>query len=186
MEGSVVVAKPRARARAVRYVVRQLHLWLGASVGLLLALIGLTGAALVFAEPLVKWQAPQLFHDGGPGEWRPVSDWVASAEAKYPELRPLTFMYGPGTIPMPTGVPIFFTLTQKDGHKRHTLIPVDPVAGKVLERVDAEDTLAGLLVIFHKELLADDIGILIVAIAGVVGLVSVASGIYLWWPRPGR
>jgi uncharacterized iron-regulated membrane protein len=177
---------PRRQRNVLRYLVRQVHLWLGATVGLLLAAIGLSGALLVFAEPLVKWQAPQLYHDGGPGEWRPVSEWQASAEAKYPELKPLTFMYGPGTIPMPTGVPIFFTLTKKDGHERHTLIPIDPVAGKVLDRVDAEDTLAGLLVIFHKELLAHDTGILLVAIAGVIGLVSVVSGLYLWWPRRGN
>jgi uncharacterized iron-regulated membrane protein len=187
MEGSVAAqtAKQRRRGSVLRYLTRQIHLWLGAGFGLLLAVIGLSGALLVFAEPLVKWQAPQLFHHAGPGEWRPISEWQKSAEEKYPELKPLTFMYGPGTIPMPTGTPIFFTITKKEGHERHTLIPIDPVAGKVLDRIDAEDTLAGLLVIFHKELLAHDTGILLVAIAGVIGFVSVASGIYLWWPRRG-
>jgi len=188
MEGSVAARNSvrKGRAALLRRAVRQLHLWLGTSVGLLLALIGLTGALLVFAEPLVKWQAPQLFHDAGPGEWRPISEWQKSAEEKYPDLKPLAFMYGTGTIPMPTGTPIFFAMTKKNGHERHTLIPVDPVAGKVLDRVDAEDTVAGLLVIFHKELLAHEVGILIVAIAGVIGLVSVLSGIYLWWPRRGN
>jgi uncharacterized iron-regulated membrane protein len=87
---------------------------------------------------------------------------------------------------MPTGVPIIFTIGKQNGNERHVLIPVDPVKGEALTRIHAEDTLAGLLVIFHKELLAEDVGILIVAIAGVVGLVSVLTGIYLWWPRPGR
>lgn len=173
-------------ARLLRSTIRQMHLWLGLTVGAILALVGATGAALVFAEPLVKWQAPQLFHDIGPGEWRPLSELIANAEKKYPDLAPFQFMYGPGTIPMPTGVPIFFKLTQENGHERHTLIPLDPVKGEVLQRVNAEDTLAGLLVIFHKELLSEDVGILIVAICGVVGLLSVGLGIYLWWPRAGR
>jgi uncharacterized iron-regulated membrane protein len=176
----------RARLGLLRTVLRQVHLWLGLSAGLFLALIGASGALLVFAEPLVKWQAPQLYHDSGPGEWRPVSEWIASAEKKYPELGPLKFVYGPGSIPMPTGVPIIFTIGKQNGHERHVLIPVDPVKGEALDRINAEDTLAGLLVIFHKELLAEDVGILIVAIAGLVGLVSVLTGIYLWWPRPGR
>jgi uncharacterized iron-regulated membrane protein len=154
-------------------------------MGLLLALIGASGAALVFAEPMVRREAPQLFTETQ-GEWRPVSEWIASAERKYPELAPLKFVFGPGTIPMPTGTPIIFKIAEKGGEERHALIPIDPVKGVALDRVDAEDTWSGLLVIFHKELLAEDIGILLVAIAGVVGLVSVVTGIYLWWPRAGR
>lgn len=154
-------------------------------MGLLLALIGLSGAALVFAEPMVRHEAPQLFTDTT-GEWRPVSEWIASAESKYPELAPFRFVFGAGTIPMPTGTPILFKIAEKNGDERHALIPIDPIKGIALDRVDAEDTWSGLLVIFHKELLAEDIGILLVAIAGVVGLISVVTGIYLWWPRPGR
>jgi uncharacterized iron-regulated membrane protein len=167
-------------------VLRQVHLWLGLSAGLLLSAIGLSGAALIFAEPLVRHEAPQLFADTKGGEWRPVSEWLASAERRYPELAPFKFAFGPGTIPMPTGVPILFTLAKKDGGERHVLIPIDPVKGVALERVDAEDTWSGLLVIFHKELLAHDIGILLVAISGLVGLISVVTGTYLWWPRRGR
>ncbi len=182
----VSVTRRPSMARGVRAVIRQLHLWLGLTAGLILALVGASGAALVFAEPLVKWQAPQLFHATGPGEWRPVSEWIASAEQKHPDLAPLRYVYGPGTIPMPTGAPIIFTLSEVNGSERHTLIPIDPVKGIALDRIYAEDTLAGLLVIFHKELLADEIGVILVAIAGLVGLISVATGIYLWWPRPGR
>ena len=77
---------------------------------------------------------------------------------KYPDLAPLKFVFGPGTIPMSTGVPILFKNTEHNGAERHTLIPIDPVKGIALERVNAEDTWAGWLVIFHKELLADDVG----------------------------
>jgi uncharacterized iron-regulated membrane protein len=180
------VATRSSAARFTRSIVRQIHLWLGLSAGLILALVGASGAALVFAEPLVKWQAPQLFQQSNPAEWRPVSEWIASAEQKNPDLAPLRYVYGPGTIPMPTGVPIIFTLSEVNGSERHTLIPIDPVKGVALDRIHAEDTWAGLLVIFHKELLAHDIGIMLVAIAGIVGVISVATGIYLWWPRAGR
>ena len=76
--------------------------------------------------------------------------------------------------------------TEVNGEERHTLISIDPVKGVALQRINAEDTWSGWLVIFHKELLADDLGILIVAIAAIVGLVSVITGVYLWWPKPGR
>lgn len=94
----------RARVATLRRVLGQVHLWLGLAVGLLLSAIGLSGAALVLAEPLVRHQAPQLFADIKGGEWRPVSEWFASAERRYPELAPFRFAFGSGTIP--TGVPI--------------------------------------------------------------------------------
>lgn len=170
----------------IRNVVRQVHLWLGLSAGLILVLVGITGSALVFAEQMVKREAPALFTDVGPGEWRPVSEWIANAEKKYPDLAPLQFAFGPGAIPMPTGVPILFKMTERNGSERHTLIPIDPVKGIALDRIDAEDTWSGSLVIFHKELMAGDVGILIVAICTVLGILSVGAGIYLWWPKPGR
>jgi len=179
--------RPRnAAAYALRSITRQIHLWLGLSAGLILALVGLSGAGLVFAEQMVRSETPSFFADVGPGEWKPVSTWIADAETKYPDLAPLKFVFGPGAIPMPTGVPVIFKKTEVNGEERHTLISIDPVNGVALQRINAEDTWAGWLVIFHKELLADELGALIVAIAAVVGLVSVITGVYLWWPKPGR
>lgn len=60
--------------------------------------------------------------------------WV-NAERKYSELKPFQFLYGPGTIPMPTGTPIFFKHTEKDGSERHTLIPIDPVYAAVTQTI---------------------------------------------------
>lgn len=171
--------------RSIRTALRRIHLWLGLTAGLLLAVIGLSGSALVFAEQIVRAEAPALFHDYGPGEWRPVSTWIEDAEKRFPELKPITYVFGPGTIPMPTGTPILFAQTERDGSERHTLIPVDPVKGTVLARIDAEDTWAGFLVIFHKELLARHWGVLITAICAVGGLLAMLIGIVLWWPRRG-
>jgi uncharacterized iron-regulated membrane protein len=180
------VARKATFATTFRAAVRQVHLWLGLSAGLILALVGLSGAVLVFAEQMVKQEVPSFYHDAGPGEWRPVSEWVADAEKKWPDLAPIKFIFGPGSIPMPTGAPILFKNTEVNGAERHTLIPIDPVKGVAIERVNAEDTWAGLLVIFHKELLSEEIGALLVAICGVIGIVSVLTGVYMWWPNPGR
>lgn len=177
--------------RLARRALRQAHRWLGLTLGLFLSAVGLSGALLVFAEQMVRAEAPQLYPAPGAAatsvsDWRPVSEWFASAEKRYPDLAPFKFAFGPGAIPMPTGVPLLFKLTEDSGEERHTLIPIDPVKGEALERVNAEDTWAGILVIFHKELLAHETGILIVAISGIVGLISVITGAYLWWPRKGR
>jgi uncharacterized iron-regulated membrane protein len=171
---------------SLRSIVRQVHLWLGLSAGLVLALVGLSGAGLVFSEQMVRLETPSFFADVGPGKWTPVSKWIADAEKKYPDLAPLNFVFGPGSIPMPTGVPVLFKKTEVNGEERHTLISVDPVKGIALDRIDAENTWAGWLVIFHKELLADDLGITIIAICAIVGLVSAMTGAYLWWPKSGR
>jgi uncharacterized iron-regulated membrane protein len=151
-----------------------------------LALVGLSGAGLVFSEQMVRVEAPSFFADVGPGKWTPVSKWIADAEKKYPDLAPLKFVFGPGSIPMPTGVPVLFKKTEVNGEERHTLISIDPVKGIALDRINAEDTWAGWLVIFHKELLAEDLGITIIAICTIIGLVSIITGAYLWWPKAGR
>jgi uncharacterized iron-regulated membrane protein len=180
------VAPKTAIVPVVRSIVRQVHLWLGLSAGLILALVGLSGAGLVFGEQMVRHETPSFFADVGPGEWKPVSTWIADAEKKYPDLAPLKFVFGPGTIPMPTGVPTLFKKTELDGAERHTLISIDPVKGVAMQRINAEDTWAGWLVIFHKELLADELGATIIAICAIVGLISAMTGIYLWWPKSGR
>ena len=113
------VRKP-ARVLVLRRVLRQVHLWLGLTMGGLLALIGASGAALIFAEPMVRREAPQLFTETQ-GAWRPVSEWIAIAERKYPDLAPLKFVFGPGTIPMPMGTPIIFKIAEKGGEERHAL-----------------------------------------------------------------
>lgn len=192
LQGSSQVDAGIARESRTRFVsifrtvIRQVHLWLGLSAGLILAVVGLSGAGLVFADQMVKSEVPSFFASVGAGEWRPVSEWLSDAEKKYPDLKPIKFVFGPGSIPMPTAVPVLFAKTEHNGDERHTLISVDPVKGIALQRIDAEDTWAGILVIFHKELLADDAGMVIVAIAGIFGIISVISGIYLWWPKPGR
>jgi uncharacterized iron-regulated membrane protein len=181
-----VTPRNAAAAYALRSITRQIHLWLGLSAGLILALVGLSGAGLVFSEQMVRNETPSFFADVGPREWKPVSTWIADAETKYPDLAPLKFVFGPGAIPMPTGVPVIFKKTEVNGEERHTLISIDPVKGVALQRINAEDTWSGWLVIFHKELLADELGALIIAIAAIVGLVSVITGVYLWWPKLGR
>lgn len=170
------------RPRSIRRALRQIHLWLGLAAGLVLAVAGISGSALVFAEKLVRYEAPELFHDPGPGDWQPVSRWIKDAELRYPDLAPLTYVFGAGAIPMPTGTPLLFKQTTRNGAERHTLVPIDPVKGIALARIDAEDTWAGLLVIFHKELFAHHTGALILAICGVACLISLFSGLFLWWP----
>jgi uncharacterized iron-regulated membrane protein len=178
---------PRALAATrLRSTVRQLHLWLGLSAGLILMLVGISGSALVFADKMVQAEIPSFFSPMAKAEWRPVSEWLADAEKKYPDLKPIKFVFGPGSIPMPTGVPVLFKKTEHAGEERHTLIAVDPIKGVAVQRIDAENTWAGWLVIFHKELLADDVGILLVAVSGIIGIISVVTGIIIWWPRPGR
>ncbi|HVJ77252.1 MAG TPA: PepSY domain-containing protein, partial [Hyphomicrobium sp.] len=54
--------RPRnAAAYALRSITRQIHLWLGLSAGLILALVGLSGAGLVFAEQMVRSETPSFF-----------------------------------------------------------------------------------------------------------------------------
>ena len=44
----------------MRRLLSWLHLWVGLSVGIAFAVLGVTGSVLVFHEDLLRWQQPQL------------------------------------------------------------------------------------------------------------------------------
>lgn len=164
------------------------HRLIGLTAGLLLALIGLSGALLVLNERLVRFEASETLMAGPlSGPWRPVSEWIANAERRFPELAPFESVHDAGSIPLATSVPVLFK--HLDGGPRgegHGLVAIDPTTGEPLGFVLAEDTVAGTILLFHMELLSHEVGQLIVSLTGVIGLVSIASGAYLWWPAKGR
>jgi uncharacterized iron-regulated membrane protein len=188
----VLNTKPET-SRAVRRTIvarriwRTVHLWLGLSAGLILAIIGLTGALLVFNEQMSRAETgAALFTPIEKGEWRPVSEWIANVEKRYPEYAPVESVHGIGAVPIATGVPVLFKHAERGGKESHVLLGVNPVTAEPTGVVIAEDTWIGTILLLHVELLSGETGNLIVALVAVTAIVLTLTGLYLWWPRPGR
>lgn len=66
------------------------------------------------------------------------------------------------------------------------LVYVHPYTLKILKVVGYEDQLIRQVRTFHGELLAGNVGSVLVELAGCWAIVLIISGLYLWWPRDAR
>ncbi|MEW4455523.1 PepSY-associated TM helix domain-containing protein [Bremerella sp. JC817] len=160
------------------------HRWLGLTAGLVFVLIGLTGSLLVFDHAIDEWMHPQLLLTEGTGERKLLAEIIDAANAGYQGdstgtksealavVRPRieqgvwTVWFSGGTKEKPEFIAVY----------------VDPYSAEVNgQRAWGTDPM-GIIYRLHFRLLAGMFGGLAVGIIGVVLLVSLVSGIVLWWP----
>jgi uncharacterized iron-regulated membrane protein len=169
--------RPGWRARALFLKV---HLWIGLSLGAVVALVGLTGALLVLIGPIVRAEhGAVLFPEAPPAaqaDWAPVEAWIVNARARYPDLGHLDYVAAPGAAPVPSSVPLLVGhVDLPDGAHGHLVVPVDPVRAEPLGRFVFEQTWAGALLMLHVELLAGVTGDRLVAWASLGARVTVTA-----------
>lgn len=153
------------------------HRWLGLTVGLLFVLLGLTGSLLVFDHAIDEWLHPELLLSQSAATARPLSELLAAAEGATPE--PVAAMSRPR---LPGGVWTAWVQTGTEESPEWTQVFVDPATATVTgKRVWGTD-LMGTIYRLHYTLLGGDAGEVVVGLAGIVLMVSVISGLYLWWP----
>lgn len=157
--------------RRVRTLLAWLHLWVGLGVGMLFAVTGLSGSLLVFGEELLQWQHPALaaFEPRADGE-------VLAAILERESAQGLRSMQLPNAErPVWTG---FY------GEGRERLFAPDD-GRLLLERRTDNDALAWLFEL-HAHLLGGERGKYVLGVSGWVMLGLLLTGLYLWWPKPGR
>jgi uncharacterized iron-regulated membrane protein len=159
------VKPARWRAR-----LRWLHRWLGLGLGLLFALIGLSGSLLALQPEILRLQHP---------DWPAV---VASNEALAAALDRIAHSAAADeitAIDLPTErLPVWQAYTAQD--RRHYF---DAQSGEWLLTRDVRNDWLLWLRDLHTHLLAGEIGEQALGIAGLCLLLLLASGLYLWWPR---
>ena len=157
----------------------QVHLWLGLTLGVVGALIGLSGSVLVFDDAIDEALNPQRYAISGPriglpyGEYAKRAGAALGAGARVAALRLPDREDGPVVVLARTG----------NGPFQRAYL--DPEDGRVLDVASGRDWL-GFLHAFHESLtLRDYSGREIVGAIGIAMLISSLSGIYLWWPIAG-
>ena len=155
----------------LRRLLSRLHLWTGLSVGLLFALLGLSGAVLVFHTPLLVWQHPAL------GAHAAVADGEVLGTIMHREasngLRSLDFPRA--ELPVWQG---YF----EDGSRRY----FSPENGDLLLKRTMNDDALLWLHELHVELLGGETGKTVLGVVGCICLALLLIGLYLWWPKRGR
>jgi uncharacterized iron-regulated membrane protein len=160
------------------------HRWIGLTVGLLFVLLGLTGSLLVFDHAIDEWLNPSLLLTKGSGERLPISEVTREAETAYLAAHPgrpatAAAVSSPRT---DDGVWTAWFMSGTETTPAWTMVYVDPYSGDVTgQRVWGTD-LMGTVYRLHYTLLGGEFGAIIVGVAGIVLMISIASGVWLWWP----
>lgn len=185
-----VGAAPPPASTVLRHPLRRLwlqtHLYLGLVVGGLFVLVSLTGSLLVFYKAIDGWLNPDLLRSRSAGESRPLNDIVAAARAARPNGGGLEHIRLPDH-PDDT-VLVWYTIPTHDPEEpRWIEVRIDPATAEVLSPGrEWGGTLVSFIYELHESLLIDKPGQTIVGFLGLFLLVSVGTGLYLWWPSLGR
>lgn len=160
----------------MRHWLRRLHLWFGLSVGLVFALIALSGTALVYEHPLQAWLYPQL-------QARDISVPTPAEQAQ--TLARLTA--GPArntlrSIGLPSDATPYWQLSRNDRSRQY----LDAHTGKLFLTRDSNTDPMVALHRFHARLLAGANGNALIRILGFAALFLLLSGVVLWWPGKSR
>ncbi|MDP2322129.1 MAG: PepSY-associated TM helix domain-containing protein [Acidobacteriota bacterium] len=157
----------------MRRLLLQVHLWLGLLTGLYVAIICLTGAALVFRIDMQRALHPHLFNPSAAG---PLADPVAVMESvsrAYPQHR-LSGVDAPTTVR-----PTYLAYVTSDAEFRTVLL--DPVTTAVLGELPEHPAIRSLQQL-HYNLLGGRTGRTINGIGAFGILILCATGLVIWWP----
>ncbi|MFW2852507.1 PepSY-associated TM helix domain-containing protein [Sphingomonas sp. TX0543] len=168
-----------------RILLRQVHLWLGLSLGGLFALLGATGSALVFYIEIDGALNPAIeerVSTAAPGWTSPVWDRaLATGRARWHDPHGSWSLEATGQ-----GGAIPARYYPSDHHSHHAereMVWFSSDGIRVLRAEPWGGYLMSWLYELHMHLLAGEIGSQIVGWSGFAMLVLLVSGVIVWWPR---
>jgi uncharacterized iron-regulated membrane protein len=163
------------------------HKWLGIALGLWFALVGLTGAVLVFEDPVDAWLNPELLTTASRGERLPPERIVEIARGS-PGLA------GVERVRLPVAEGEVYrlqmrTAPSRGGRQERVEATFDPASGALLGTRGTDSFaldrphLLRTVYEFHRNVLLGTTGSNIVGIAGFLLLASVVTGLVLAIPK---
>ena len=157
----------------------QLHLWLGLSLGALLALVALSGSAMIFRFELERLFFPALMHPQSvPG---PVN-----FDACLNAARDVNAAKTVRSVRLPAGTNETFewlTIPTGEANKVHaTYVYTDPFTCSVLGTRGPKKDVMSFLVGFHHALFLAKTGAVIQVVVALAAVTMVVTGLMLWWP----
>ena len=163
----------------------QIHLWTGLVAGLLIALLGISGSALVFRGDLERWGVSDWLTVPVTGERHHLDEIVARALQRYPTRELARLVVPPDES---SSVEVVLQVQRPRNLAAADLVSVfvDPYTLDVLGVRRKAETAIGWMQDFHYALFAGEPGLKVNGVAAIALLLLALSGPVLWWPGRGR
>ena len=167
-----------SRKRLLRRTAFQIHLWVGLAISAYVAIIGFTGALLVFKEPLSHIGRPRIVLADSPGSHGSIS--VGSALRYAGEREPTLIA---SIVLFPRSDAPYYSVVMGD-RRNPLVVAVDPADGRILLAENPTPKWLALVAYLHSFLLLPpELGISLNGIGAAMLLLVTGSGVILWWPR---
>lgn len=172
--------------KLVRRLWLNIHLALGMTVGVLFTLLGLTGSLLTFYLEVDRTLNPEIRPIGNERKQPSIQAIADRIKLNHPER------LNSWRIEMPSSkdVPITLRYYRPDETAGRTFAPLivtlDPATLQETSHRFWGDYFVTWVYDLHYSLLLDQSGRTIVGLSGLIILISLVSGIYLWWPSKKR
>ena len=169
--------RPTPPRLTTRRILFRVHWAAGLVAGVILAIVGVTGAMLGFEAEWLAWLNPGY---QTPSQGRPALSadvWIARAAATAPGQQPRSLSWSGEDRPV--------RLRLASGRDRDVAVALNPYSGEILGPERGAEALA-VAEDLHRRLAAGPIGKQLVGASTVLLIVMLVSGVYLRWPaRPG-
>lgn len=157
----------------------QLHKWIGLILAILIIPISITGAALVWHEPILEAMYPARHHAAAAATL-PATAYADAARAALAPGERLS------RIDLRKGEPVVATATRPArGRPQRTLYYLDPATARVFDRENGGQGVFQVMHILHGSLMLPGVGRQVVGWVGMAMLLSSLTGLWLWWPTTG-
>ncbi len=159
-----------------------LHRGLALTFGVFFALAGFTGSVSLFRTELDQLVHREMYSVEASGETRSPNDWLSSITAAHPRR------FGSWTLLMPQRatdpVTAWFERPAETANEAYAplIVAVDPYTAQVVASRFWTDIVGSSLREWHESLFMGSFGRKTVGFFGIGLLVSLASGLLLWWP----
>ena len=160
----------------------KVHIYLALSFGFLFVLMGLTGSLCVYRDELDELFNPKLIISQSGAHMLSPDKIIAAVRAAHPDR------FGVWTLEMPRSVQgavtVWFDKPRETVGALYAplMVSVNPYTAEVIANRFWGQTLMTWLADLHTQLQLDYLGREVVAWVAVFLMISVASGVYLWWP----
>lgn len=160
-----------------KQMIGKVHLWLGLISGLLVFIIAITGCIYTFQQEIRDWTETYRFVESQNKDFLLPTTITEIANKHLPDKHLHAIMYNGKT---GAAEAIYYSEEEKYYYK----IYINPYTGNVLNIKDMNTGFFPFILDGHFYLwLPHEIGQPVVAIATLVFLIMILSGLYLWWKR---